>query len=219
MKTGEMFGSLVKYKEQSYYDAHPILYLLTPSQSYKVELYAGYITASDADVYAPEYTENNNEAFLRYAAERSTFPEQSAIYRRLWEQISAKFADYGELLLFESCNEVLNAQKSWSNPQAESYAVMNDLYQIFVDTVRAGGGYNTTRNLILNPYAATTEVNLNLAGLLYDSLTVIGDGYMPQLSLAVKSRKKRAMSTIHVSSSITIIPPEPIIDCNLSNES
>ena len=37
----------------------------------------------------------------------------------------------------------------------------------------------------LNPYAATTEVNLNLAGLLYDSLTVIDGAFMPRLSLAL----------------------------------
>lgn len=36
----------------------------------------------------------------------------------------------------------------------------------------------------LNPFSAATEVNLQLSHLLYDSLTVIGDGYMPQLSLA-----------------------------------
>ena len=36
----------------------------------------------------------------------------------------------------------------------------------------------------LNPFSATTEVNLQLSHLLYDSLTVIGDGYMPQPSLA-----------------------------------
>lgn len=36
----------------------------------------------------------------------------------------------------------------------------------------------------LNPYAATTEVNLQLATLLYDSLTVITEGYVPTLSLA-----------------------------------
>ena len=34
----------------------------------------------------------------------------------------------------------------------------------------------------LNPFSATTEVNLQLARLLYDSLTVIADGYLPQLS-------------------------------------
>ncbi len=36
----------------------------------------------------------------------------------------------------------------------------------------------------LNPYAATTEVNLNLAGLLYDSLTVIDNSFTPRMSLA-----------------------------------
>lgn len=36
----------------------------------------------------------------------------------------------------------------------------------------------------LNPYAATTEANAFLAGLLYDSLTVIDGDFMPQLSLA-----------------------------------
>lgn len=36
----------------------------------------------------------------------------------------------------------------------------------------------------LNPYAAATEVNVNLAGLLYDSLTVVDGAFMPQLSLA-----------------------------------
>lgn len=36
----------------------------------------------------------------------------------------------------------------------------------------------------LNPFTTNTEVNLCLASLLYDSLTVITDGYVPQLSLA-----------------------------------
>ena len=38
----------------------------------------------------------------------------------------------------------------------------------------------------LNPFSATTEVNLQLAHLLYDSLTVMADGYQPQLSLAAE---------------------------------
>lgn len=38
----------------------------------------------------------------------------------------------------------------------------------------------------LNPFSAATEVNLQLAHLLYDSLTVIGDGYVPTLSLAAE---------------------------------
>ncbi len=36
-------------------------------------------------------------------------------------------------------------------------------------------------------------------------------GHFPQLSSWVNSRKKRAMSTMHVSSSITMTPPEPMM--------
>lgn len=88
-------------------------------------------------------------------ADPYTLEEQGAIYRRLWEQIAARFADYGELLLFESFNEILDETKSWTNPAFDSYEAVHTLHQIFVDTVRAGGGYNETRNLILNPYAAS----------------------------------------------------------------
>ncbi len=35
---------------------------------------------------------------------------------------------------------------------------------------------------------------------------------MPQLSSTVKSRKKRAISTMQLSSSMTIMPPEPIME-------
>jgi len=38
----------------------------------------------------------------------------------------------------------------------------------------------------LNPFSATTEVNLNLTRLLYDSLTVLGEGFVPQPSLAAQ---------------------------------
>ena len=38
----------------------------------------------------------------------------------------------------------------------------------------------------LNPFSAATEVNWQLSHLLYDSLTVIGDGYVPQVSLAAE---------------------------------
>ncbi len=90
-------------------------------------------------------------------AERETFDEQSAIYRRLWEQVAERFTGYGELLLFESFNEIRTAEGHWTNAPAEAYGVVSDLHQIFVDTVRASGGYNATRNLVLNTYAAAVD--------------------------------------------------------------
>lgn len=86
--------------------------------------------------------------------------EKGAIYRRLWEQIAARFADYGELLLFESFNEILDEAGSWKNPAFDSFDAVHTLHQIFVDTVRASGGYNETRNLVLNPYAADPSYSM-----------------------------------------------------------
>ena len=46
-----MFADLLKWKEQSYYDEHQIMWLLTPEMNYKVVLIAGYLTAYDSDAY------------------------------------------------------------------------------------------------------------------------------------------------------------------------
>ena len=51
MKTGRMFAPIVKYKSQSFYDAHPYMYLYTPNQLYKVNLFAGMVTPGDSEVY------------------------------------------------------------------------------------------------------------------------------------------------------------------------
>lgn len=51
MDSGKMFASLVKYKEQEFYDTHPVIYLLTKDEVYLVELFAGYTTTSDSEAY------------------------------------------------------------------------------------------------------------------------------------------------------------------------
>lgn len=51
MDSGKMFASLVKYKDQEFYEAHPVIYFLTEDEVYQVELFAGYTTTADADAY------------------------------------------------------------------------------------------------------------------------------------------------------------------------
>lgn len=51
MKNSTMFGTLVKYKEQAYYNAHPIMYYLTPNGNYLIELFAGAVVKDDSDIY------------------------------------------------------------------------------------------------------------------------------------------------------------------------
>lgn len=69
MKTGLMFAPLIKYKSQAFFDAHPYLYLYTPSQTYKVHLFAGMETPHDSEVYSY----NLSSSYLQECINNSTF--------------------------------------------------------------------------------------------------------------------------------------------------
>ena len=78
-------------------------------------------------------------------------------YTHMWEQIADSFKDYSDYLMFESQNEELGWESVW-NPwgdgtgKAESYALCNEVNQAFVDTVRASGGNNPKRHLLISGY-------------------------------------------------------------------
>ena len=69
MKTGLMFASLMNYKQQYYYDIHPYFYLYTPSQTYKVNLFAGMETPHDSEVYSYSLS----SSYLQECINSSTF--------------------------------------------------------------------------------------------------------------------------------------------------
>ncbi len=79
MKDGSMFGSVLKYKKQAYYDEHPYLYLLTPDKNYKIELIAGYVTAKTSEAYNANFaTEEALEQYVKSAVSKSTFKSNVA---------------------------------------------------------------------------------------------------------------------------------------------
>jgi len=72
MKSGAMFAGIEKYKQQSYYDDHPYMYLVTKDACYRVDLFAGIV--KDASDIALAFS--SDQAFLDYIEElraRSTF--------------------------------------------------------------------------------------------------------------------------------------------------
>lgn len=79
MKDGTMFSSLAKYKEQSYYDEHPIIYYLTPDGDYKIELYVGLVVKRDALIYVLDPDETEFAKFLEDAKVNSTFTSDTVI--------------------------------------------------------------------------------------------------------------------------------------------
>ena len=51
MKSGAMFNAVIAYKQQSFYDEHPYMYIMTPEQNYRLELFAGCVVESISDIY------------------------------------------------------------------------------------------------------------------------------------------------------------------------
>lgn len=74
MRNGSMFADLTGYSSQDYYDTHPILWLTTPDKSYKVELFAGFVTDPDSDVWQIEFAGREEyRSWLDRMMERSAF--------------------------------------------------------------------------------------------------------------------------------------------------
>lgn len=79
-------------------------------------------------------------------------------FKGLWTNIAERFKDYDERLIFESFNEVLDINRSWtSSTTKDGYSALNKLNQIFVDAVRATGGNNSTRNLMVQTYSGSSS--------------------------------------------------------------
>lgn len=109
-------------------------------------------------------TGESNTAWLR--ADEGVYRQQKARFEALWTQIAEEFRNYGDHLLFEGYNEMLDPYGSWcfasfatsgsynASVASSAYNAINSYAQSFVDVVRATGGNNRYRNLIVNTYGA-----------------------------------------------------------------
>lgn len=93
------------------------------------------------------------QAWLR--ADEKVFEHEKDKYIRIWEQLAMVFQDYGEKLILEGFNEMLDADSSWDYTKPENYSCINQYNQVFVDVIRKSGGNNQERNLLLNTYGAS----------------------------------------------------------------
>ena len=109
------------------------------------------------DVY-PQYYYPSNEHY-----------ETSEKYiTTIWAQLAERFQDYDDRLIFESMNEprLKDTGNEWYyNPTSiecqESAECINRLNQAFVNTVRASGGKNADRYLMVPGYCAAPENAVN----------------------------------------------------------
>lgn len=109
--------------------------------------------AMDDDLYVILNVHHDDAIWLH-----PTYSEQAEVTETLtaiWQQLSERFADYDHHLVFEGMNEprVIGSSTEWSGGTPEERDVINQLFQAFVDTVRATGGLNADRTLIVTSHA------------------------------------------------------------------
>lgn len=75
-----------------------------------------------------------------------------------WTQIATAFASVGNNLIFEGLNEEGKFYVNGDSSGTPDYAALNTLNQLFVTTVRAQGGYNPGRALLIAGF--TTDITL-----------------------------------------------------------
>lgn len=73
IRSGQMFASLSSYREQEYYEEHPVMWLLTPDKSYRIDLIAGMVVPSDSEVYEIYSYPEDLRSGLEYVLSNSTF--------------------------------------------------------------------------------------------------------------------------------------------------
>jgi endoglucanase len=98
------------------------------------------------------------------------FPTDSAEcmrkYKSIWTQISNHFKDYSDYLVFESLNEEGVWNDVWyiwgdnsdnMTAKARAYGILNTINQTFTDLVRASGGNNGERHLLIAGYETNID--------------------------------------------------------------
>lgn len=73
MKNDSMFGSLLEYRNQKYYEKHPVMYYYTPEKNYKIELISGFVTLADSDIYSFKRTDAQMPDFIDKIIKKSNF--------------------------------------------------------------------------------------------------------------------------------------------------
>lgn len=75
------------------------------------------------------------------------------ITENLWTQIAERYIDYPDYVVFEGFNESLGSHREEDNfTNSEIYDYVNEMNQTFVSAVRATGGNNAERVLIVSGY-------------------------------------------------------------------
>lgn len=110
--------------------------------------------ALDQDLYViiDIHHDTGNDGWIR--ASETNYNENKERVCNMITQIADYFKDYDQKLILEGFNEMVDEKSRWAKIPGYSYRAFNKWNQLFVDTVRATGGGNESRFLLVNLYSA-----------------------------------------------------------------
>lgn len=123
--------------------------------------------ALDEELYVILNIHHDNEEGFMYPSYELL--DQSKKYvQSIWEQLSVRFAEYDERLIFETLNEPrqTGTDHEWwidaaSETGKECVDCVNQINQAAVDTIRSSGqGYNASRYIMVPGYCASADFAL-----------------------------------------------------------
>ncbi len=121
-----------------------------------------------------------------YYPDSAHLENSTAYVKAIWTQLAERFADWDEHLIFECINEprLKDTDHEWwwvaSDADCrDAMACICTLNQVFVDTVRAGGGRNGDRYLMVPSYDASPDYACS------DAFTLPEDGAENRIIVSV----------------------------------
>ncbi len=118
----------------------------------RVEQIVNYAMDNNMYVIINLHHESNSWLIPKYANQSDNINEIT----KLWAQISDRFKNYSDYLIFETLNEprLVGDPTEWSGGTAEARDVINKYNLAAVNTIRNSGGNNAKRFIMVPTYAA-----------------------------------------------------------------
>ena len=110
--------------------------------------------ALDAGLYVILNDHYDNAWQKQFATDKTTAYK---IYDAIWQQVGEYFKEESYALIFEGANEELCANGLGLSDESDAYTLTNEINQHFVSFIRAQGGKNAKRFLLLPGYSTDIE--------------------------------------------------------------
>ncbi|MBR1455739.1 MAG: class B sortase [Oscillospiraceae bacterium] len=101
MNDNSMFATLDRWQNQSYFDAHPVMWLLTPEQDYQIQLFSSYTTSAYSETY---------QVFREPSLDFTEYVKIAALYSEV--QTGVELDPDSRYVLLSTCAYVFDSSRS-----------------------------------------------------------------------------------------------------------